>query len=68
MHQMNGAVTKFGNSAPLLDDSIHGAVVVFGNLMAAHEGINDQDVDLMLDDFGHQIVYHWLEDGKPAAA
>src|SRR5258708_32473588 len=56
--QVDGAVTGIGNSAPFLDDHVHRLIVVLGDLMAGHEGIDFDDVDLAGNDLGNEIVDH----------
>ena len=56
--QVDRAIAAFGDLAPFLHDHVLRGVVVLGEFVARDEGVDDQDVDLLVDDFRDECVDH----------
>ena len=56
--EVDRAIAAFGDLAPFLDDHVLRGVVVLGDFVARDEGVDDQDVDLLVDDLRDQRVDH----------
>ena len=64
---MDGTIAAICHPPPLLHDHVHRAVVVLCHLMAGHERIDDDDVDLVLNNLLDQAVYNWLDNDGAVA-
>ena len=56
--QVDRAIAAFGDLAPFLHDHVLGGVVVLGEFVARDKGVDDQDVDLLVDDLRDERIDH----------
>ena len=63
--QVDRAIAAFGNPAPFLHEHVLHGVVVLGQFVTRDEGIDGQDVDLLVDDFRDECVDYRPHDHGP---
>ena len=56
--EVDRAIAAFGDPAPFLDDHVLCGVVVLGEFVARDKGVDDQDVDLLVDYLRDERVDH----------